>query len=187
MKFPPEVVVQRILLLRGQRVMLDADLAELYGVGTKVLNQAVKRNADRFPEDFMFRLDTAEVTDLNRSQIVTGSQKHRDPRFPPYAFTEHGALMLGNVLKSSRAVEVSLLVVRTFVQLRAMLSSHKELAAKLEQLERKVSGHDQAIAGLIDAIRQLMTPPATTRRGIGFLADVGEGKIKNRNSRSRNK
>lgn len=185
MKFPPEVVVQRILLLRGQRVMLDADLAELYGVATKVLNQAVKRNVDRFPEDFTFRLTPEE-----KQEVVTNCDHLASLKFSPslpYAFTEHGALMLGNVLKSPRAVEVSLLVVRTFVQLRAMLSSHKELAAKLEQLERKVSGHDQAIAGLIDAIRQLMTPPATTRRGIGFLADVGEGKIKNRNIRSRNR
>jgi hypothetical protein len=143
----------------------------LYGVTTEILNQAMKRNIRRFPEDFMFRLNAAEAEELNRSQIVTGSQKHRDPRFPPFAFTEHGALMLGNVLRSDQAVEVSLLVVRAFVQLREMLSTHKEFAAKLEALERKVGGHDQAIAGLIDAIRQLMTPPETKKRGIGFLAD----------------
>ena len=166
----PQVVATRILQLRGQRVMLDADLAELYGVETKVLNQAVKRNTERFPMDFMFQLTAAE-----KHEVVTNCDHLARLKFSaslPYAFTEHGALMLGNVLKSSRAVEVSLLVVRAFVQIREMLSTHKELAAKLDQLERKVSSHDQAIAGLIDAIRQLMTPPATTRRGIGFTANI---------------
>ena len=170
----PETVARRILLIRVQKVMLDADLAELYGVETRVLNQAVKRNAELFPPDFMFRLTSAE-----KDEVVTNCDHLAKLKYSPsqpHAFTEHGALMLGNVLKSSRAVEVSLLVVRTFVQLREMLSSHKELAVKLEQLERKVGSHDQAIAGLIDAIRQLMTPPTTGRRGIGFLAEVGEGK-----------
>lgn len=167
----PETIAQRILFIRGHKVMLDAELAELYGVTTKALNQAVKRNIQRFPDDFMFRLDAVEVDELNRSQIVTGSQKHRDPRFPPYAFTEHGALMLGNVLRSDRAVEVSLIVVRAFVQYREMLSTHKELAAKLESLERKVGSHDQAIAGLIDAIRQLMVPPEIKKRSIGFITE----------------
>ncbi|HEX7576532.1 MAG TPA: ORF6N domain-containing protein, partial [Verrucomicrobiae bacterium] len=100
---PVERIERVILSIRGEKVMLDSDLAELYGVETKALNQAVKRNADRFPEDFMFQLTAGEVFKLNRSQIVTGSQKHRDPRFPPYAFTEHGALMLANVLSSERA------------------------------------------------------------------------------------
>lgn len=168
----PETISRRILLIRKQKVMLDADLAELYGVSTKALNQAVKRNIERFPEDFMFRLDAEEVADLNRSQIVTGSQKHRDPRYPPYAFTEHGALMLGNILRSERAVEVSIMVVRTFVQLREMLASHKDLAIKLDQLERKLSTHDHAIAGLIDAIRQLTSVPAKASRPIGFTADL---------------
>jgi hypothetical protein len=172
----PETIARHILLIRKQKVMLDADLAELYGVSTKALNQAVKRNIERFPGDFMFRLDAAETADLNRSQAVTGSQKHRDPRFPPYAFTEHGALMLGNVLRSDRAVEVSLMVVRTFVQLREMLATNKELAAKLDALERKISTHDQAIAGLIDAIRQLTSVPANKARPIGFTADLKERK-----------
>lgn len=175
---PHETIAERILLIRGIKVMLDANLAELYGVSTKALNQAVKRNIRRFPEDFMFRLDAAEVDVLNRSQIVTGSQKHRDPRFPPFAFTEHVALMLGNVLRSERAVEVSLMVVRAFVQLREMLSPHKELAAKLDTLERKMGSHDQAIARLMDAIRQLMRGPASTSRPIGFTADLGKGKRK---------
>ena len=166
----PQAVATRILQLRGQRVMLDADLAELYGVETRVLNQAVKRNSDRFPEDFMFQLNAEE-----KVEVVANCDHLAKLKFSstmPNAFTEHGALMLGNVLKSSRAVEVSLLVVRAFVQIREMLSTHKELAAKLDQLERKVSSHDQAIAGLIDAIRQLMNPPASAGRGIGFTANI---------------
>jgi len=166
----PQAVANRILQLRGQRVMLDADLAELYGVTTKRLNEQVKRNADRFPEDFMFQLNAEEKAEVvaNCDHLV---QIKYSPSLP-YAFTEHGALMLGNVLKSSRAVEVSLLVVRAFVQIREMLSTHKDIAAKLDQMERKLSSHDQAIAGLIDAIRQLMNPPDPGHRGIGFTANI---------------
>ena len=166
-----ETVSQRILLIRGQKVMLDADLAELFGVPTKALNQAVRRNVERFPADFMFQLVRDEKT-----EVVTNCDhlaKLKYSRTLPYAFTEHGALMLGNVLKSDRAVEVSLLVVRTFVQLREMLLTNKELAVKLLELERKVSGHDQAIAGLIDAIRQLMARPSGNSRPIGFTAEIG--------------
>jgi hypothetical protein len=145
-------------------------LAILYGVETRALNQAVRRNVDRFPADFMFQLTKAE-----KLEVITNCDHLANLKFSaslPYAFTEHGALMLGNVLKSPRAVEVSLIVVRTFVQLREMLSTNKELAAKLDQLERKVSGHDQAIAGLIDAIRQLMATPMPRGRGIGFTANI---------------
>lgn len=149
--------------------MLDADLAELYGVEIKALNQAVKRNAERLPEDFMFQLTVEEFESL-RSQIVTlksGRGQHR--KYLPYAFTEHGALMLGNVLKSERAVEVSLMVVRAFVHLRELVSGNKELAQKLILLERKVGAHDKAIAELINAIRQLMSPSsAEKKRSIGF-------------------
>ena len=166
----PQVVVSKIFLLRGQRVMLDADLAELYGVTTKRLNEQVKRNVDRFPEDFMFQLNAEEKVEVVANCDHLGRLRYSSSL--PYAFTEHGALMLGNVLKSPRAVEVSLLVVRAFVQIREMLSAHKDISAKLDQLERKLSSHDQAIAGVIDALRQLMTPPAPTRRGIGFTADI---------------
>lgn len=173
----PGSVAQRILNIRGYRVMLDADLADLYGVPTKVLNQAVRRNIERFPADFMFQLNKTE-----KLEVVTNCDHLAKLKFSstmPYAFTEHGALMLGNVLKSERATEISLLVVRTFVQLREMLSTHKELAAKLETLERKIGSHDQAIAGLIDAIRQLMTPPEKSKRSIGFIAsDAASGKAK---------
>ncbi|OHC64812.1 MAG: hypothetical protein A2045_00535 [Rhodocyclales bacterium GWA2_65_20] len=166
----PQAVINRIVQLRGQRVMLDTDLAELYGVTTKRLNEQVKRNIERFPEDFMFQLNAEE-----KAEVVANCDHLVQLKFSPslpYAFTEHGALMLGNVLKSSRAVEVSLLVVRAFVQIREMLSTHKDIAAKLDQMERKLSSHDQAIAGLIDAIRQLMAPPPSTRRGIGFTASI---------------
>jgi ORF6N domain len=123
-----------ILILRGHRVILDGKLAALYGVPTKALNQAVKRNTERFPVDFMFRLSQAETNALNRSQPVTGSQKHRDPRFPPIAFTEHGALMAATILNSPRAVEMSIFVVRAFVQLRELISS--KLASRRNLLRR---------------------------------------------------
>ena len=164
-----------ILILRRQRVILDAELAGLYGVPTKVLNQAVKRNGERFPDDFMFRLTRFEIDALNRSQTVTGSQKHRDPRFPPFAFTEHGAIMAATALNSLRAVEMSIFVVRAFVQLRELLTSNRELAKRLDQLEARIekqlSNHDDAIAAILSAIRELMNPPVSRRRGIGFTAD----------------
>ena len=146
----------------------------LYGVSTKRLNEQVKRNAERFPEDFLLRLSRLEVEALNRSRIATGSQKHRDPRFPPFAFTEHGAIMAATVLNSPRAVEMSLYVVRAFVRLRELLTSNTELARRLDELERKLEGHDGAIAAILSAIRGLMSLPASKRRGIGFTADLGE-------------
>jgi len=173
-----EQITQSILVFRGHKVLLDSDLAELYGVPTKALNQAVKRNAERFPEDFMFRLSGPEAEALNRSQPVTGSQKHRDPRFPPNAFTEHGTMMAAMILNSPRAVEMSVYVVRAFVKLRELLSSNRELARRFAQLEtrldRKLTEHDQQIATILSAIRQLMHPPAPKRRGIGFTADLEE-------------
>ena len=177
---PVETVTRAILVLRGHRVLLDAELAALYGVPTKALNQAVKRNAGRFPEDFRFRLTRAEVEALNRSQIVTGSQKHRDPRFPPSAFTEHGAIMAATILNSPRAVEMSIYVVRAFVQLRELLASNQELAKRLDQLEarieKKLATHDDAIAAMLSAIRELMHPSRAKRRGIGFTADISNPK-----------
>jgi len=173
-----EQITQSILVFRGHKVLLDSDLAELYGVPTKALNQAVKRNAERFPEDFMFRLSGPEAEALNRSQPVTGSQKHRDPRFPPNAFTEHGTMMAAMILNSPRAVEMSVYVVRAFVKLRELLSSNRELARRFAQLEtrldKKLTEHDQQIATILSAIRQLMHPPAPKRRGIGFTADLEE-------------
>lgn len=157
-------------------MLLDAELAALYSVSTKVLNQAVKRNAARFPEDFMFRLTRAEAVALNRSQFVTGSQKHRDPRFPPCAFTEHGAIMAATVLSSARAVETSVYVVRAFVQRRELLASNRELSSRFARLEArldsKIADHDETIAAILSAIRLLMNPPLPKRRGIGFTANL---------------
>jgi ORF6N domain-containing protein len=169
-----EQIGRTILLLRGHRVLLDAELAALYGVTTKRLNEQVKRNAERFPDDFIFRLTRTETEALNRSQFATGSQKHRDPRFPPFAFTEHGAIMAAAVLNSPRAVEMSVYVVRAFVQLRELLASNTALARKLNELEGKLKNHDEAIAAILSAIRELMNPPAAKRRGIGFTANIDE-------------
>jgi phage regulator Rha-like protein len=169
-KYPVKLSVglieKRIFLIRGHKVILSIDLAELYGVEPKVLNQAVKRNIERFPSDFMFQLTYQEFANL-KSQIVTSSWGGLR-RAMPYAFTEHGAIMVASVLNSPRAVEISVYVVRAFVRLREYLSSHKELAQKLTELEKKIETHDEAIQALIDAIRQLMTPPDKPRRRIGY-------------------
>ena len=162
---PAEAIEHRILLLRGQKVLLDAALAELYQVPTKVLNQAVKRNLDRFPEDFMFRLTRDEA---NRSQSVTGSGKHRDPRALPYAFTEQGVAMLSSVLKSARAVQVNIAIMRTFVRMRQMLDSHRDLAEKLQTMAEK---YDKQFEAVFEILNQLMEPPADEPKNpIGFVA-----------------
>jgi len=163
---PVEVVVSRILLLRNQKTLLDVDLAELYGVPTKALLQAVKRNLERFPSDFMFQLTDQEFSDL-RSQTVTSSWGGR--RYAPYAFTEQGVAMLSSVLNSSRAISVNIEIMRAFVKLREMLASNKDLAAKLNAMEHKLESHDQAIAGVLSAIRELMRPPEIKKRPIGFV------------------
>ncbi|MBC8024365.1 MAG: ORF6N domain-containing protein [Steroidobacteraceae bacterium] len=171
---PPALVhiTPVIFEVRGQRVIIDADLAALYGVSTKRLNEQVKRNSARFPEDFVFLLSAAEVEELNRSQIATGSQKHRDPRFPPRAFTEHGAIQAANVLNSDRAVEMGVHVVRAFVRLRQALFSHKELSHQVERLEKKYERHDKELAKVLMAIRELMNVAPKKRRGIGFTAKI---------------
>jgi len=166
---PSERITRSILLLRGQKVLLDADLAELYGVQTRVLVQAVKRNLERFPEDFMFQLDAEELAAL-RSQSVISKVGRGGRRYAPYAFTEQGVAMLSSVLSSPQAIAVNIEVMRSFVRLREMLAGNKELAAKLTELECKLKTHDQAIAGILDAIRQLMAPPpAPKKRPIGFV------------------
>jgi phage regulator Rha-like protein len=154
---PAERIERRILLIRGHRVILDEDLAELFGVTTKRLNEQVKRNAERFPEDFMFRLRNSETESL-RSQIATSNGGRGGRRTRPYAFTEHGAIMAANVLNSPRAVRISVLVVRAFVRLRQVLTTHRELARKLEELENRIGTHDVAIRQLVSAIRELMEP-----------------------------
>ena len=174
MKTPTPIAIDtlsdRIHLVRGQRVMLDSDLAELYGVTTKRFNEQIKRNSDRFPADCMFQL-TEEEDESLRSQFATSKPGRGGRRYLPYVFTEHGAIMAASVLNSPRAVEMSVFVVRAFVQLRALLADSKELTMRLDALERKLGSHDQTIAGLIDAIRQLTSTPAKPSRSIGFLAD----------------
>ncbi len=168
-------VERRIYLIRREKVMLDYDLAELYGVPTRTLNQAVKRNRDRFPEDFMFQLSTPEARAL-RSQIVILDAPHRlsqlatgkrgqHSKYLPNAFTEQGVAMLSSVLRSKRAVQVNIAIMRTFVRLREMLLSNANLACKLEELEKK---YDAQFRVVFDAIRELMTPPESPKRQIGF-------------------
>jgi hypothetical protein len=167
---PPERIEKSILFIRGEKVLLDADLAELYGVETKVLTRAVRRNLDRFPADFMFRLSGEEFQDLRR-HFGTSSQ-WGGRRYPPYAFTEQGVAMLSSVLHSSRAVRVNVEIMRTFVRLRRMIASHVELSRKLAALEQK---YDAQFRVVFDAIRELMEPPepAVKRRRIGFGRDNG--------------
>ncbi len=164
-------IEQRILLIRGQRVMLDADLAGLYGTTTKRLNEQVKRNADRFPEDFMFQLTKTEKAEV--VAICDHLAKLKFSPVLPNAFTEHGAIMVASVLNTKHAIQVSLFVVRAFVKLREMLSTHKELAHKLAALERKLQNHDESIRSLVVAIRQLMRPsePEPPKKRIGFLVE----------------
>lgn len=164
---PAEAIETRIRLFRGHKVMLDADLASLYQVTTKRLNEQVRRNRDRFPEDFMFQLTVDEVNSL-RSHIATSNMGRGGRRTLPYAFTEHGAVMLASVLNSPVAVEASIQVVRAFVRLREILATHKELANKLVELEARIEAHDKGITALFEAIRQLMEPPDTPQRRIGF-------------------
>ena len=154
-----------IFLIRGQKVMVDSDLAELYRVPTKVFNQAVKRNLKRFPKDFMFRLNGKDMGIL-RSQIVTSSWGGR--RSSPYAFTEQGVAMLSSILNSERAVQVNIAIMRAFVRLREILTTHRDLAEKIGDLEKKYRQHDVKIDSVFDAIREMLQPPLSPRRRIGF-------------------
>lgn len=173
-KKSPPVPVRRIsesiLIIRGQRVLLDRNLAEIYGVATSRLNEAVKRNAARFPEDFMFQLTAAETRNLISQFAISSWGGSRKLAF---AFTEHGAIQAANVLRSPRAVEMGIYVVRAFVQLRDLLASNKELAKRVDELEshltKKLAAHDQTIAEIIKTIRRLMNPPEPSKRSIGFV------------------
>ncbi len=162
-------IAQRIHLIRGQRVILDTDLAAFYGETTKRFNQQVNRNLARFPSDFMFQLDEEETSALRLqfATLKTGRGQHR--KYAPYVFTEHGAIMAATLLNSPRATEISVHVVRAFVEWRSMLANNRELANKLHLLERKVTKHDQAIGELVDSIRQLLAPPDPPKRPIGFV------------------
>jgi len=178
---PADQIALRIRNFRVEKVLLDFDLAALYGVETRVLNQAVKRNADRFPSDFMFQLSVEETEMISQrvtsstgqtvsdsSQIVMSPGKHRGKRYRPYAFSEQGVAMLSSVLNSERAIKVNIAIMRAFVKLRQILETNRELAKKFSELERRVGKHDEEIDAIFEAIRQLMAPPDRPRREIGF-------------------
>jgi phage regulator Rha-like protein len=157
----------RILLLRGQKIILDSDLAALYGVDVKHLNQQIKRNRKRFPGDFLFRISAREF-EILRSQIVTSSDGHGGRRYLPYAFTEHGAVMAATVLNSERAIQMSIFVVRAFIRMREALATNRQIVVKLAELERRIENHDGNIQELVEAIRELMAPVPPNRPSIGF-------------------
>jgi hypothetical protein len=164
---PAGKIEQRILMIRGEKIIIDADLAEFYGVPTKRLNEQVKRNKDRFPEDFRFQLNADE-----KSEVVAKCdhlEKLKFSRVLPYAFTEHGAIMAASVLNSPQAAEISIFIVRAFVKLRQAISEHKELSRKISQIEQHLSGHDEQINAIIKTIKQLIQPaPVPQKRRIGF-------------------
>ncbi len=173
-----EEIEEKIYSVRGQRVMLDSDLAEVYGVATKVLNQAVKRNLHRFPEDFMFQLSEAEFAQFrNWSQIVTSSKKHRGASYRPYAFTEHGAVMLASVLNSPMAIEASIKVVRAFVKMRSILALHQDLAERIEELEKVTDKHDKNFTVVSQLLSEIFRDPKFLKRKIGFVEEKN-GKVK---------
>lgn len=163
---PDEIVISKILLIRGKKVMIDRDMAELYGVTTKRLNEQVKRNSKRFPEDFMFQLTKEE-----KDEVVANCDHLKGLKYSPnlpYVFTEHGAVMLASVLNSDRAIEVNIQIVRIFTKLREMILTNKDILLKLEQLENKVSSHDENIQMIFEALKQLLNPPQEPRPAIGF-------------------
>ena len=163
---PVERIEKAIFVIRGQKVMLDADLAELYGVKTKILKQAVRRNRKRFPSDFMFELTQEENRFLRSQNVTLGWGRYS--KYLPFAFTEQGVAMLSSILNSDRAIEVNIAIMRVFVRLREVMATHKELAGKLRELEGRMQEHDGQIVAIFEAIRQLMTLPETPRKRIGF-------------------
>jgi hypothetical protein len=163
-----EVIINKIYTIRGKKVMIDRDLAELYAVETKVLKQAVRRNANRFPSDFMFEMNKKEFKNW-RSQIVSSTKGAKmGLRYAPFCFTEQGATMLSCILNTQRAVAVNIQIIRIFTKLREMLVSHKDILLKLEQLEKKVTGHDEDIQMIFEALKQLLDPPQKPRSRIGY-------------------
>ena len=169
---PEELVLSKILLIRDKKVIVDKDIAELYGVSTKRLNEQVKRNKKRFPEDFMFRLTSNE-----KDKVVANCDHLKTLKFSPnlpFVFTEYGAVMLASILNSDRAIEVNIQIVRIFTRIREMLLTNKEILLKLEQLERKVTNHDENIQMIFKALKQLLNPPQPPRRSIGFRRDKEE-------------
>ncbi len=166
----PGAIAQSIHFIRKQKVMLDSDLAQLYQVPVKVLNQQIKRNINRFPPDFMFQLTSDEYDSLMRSQFVTASKGKRNERFKPYVFTEHGVAMLSSVLRSERAVQMNIFIIRAFVKIRELLATNKDLAHKLEELERRQTEHDGNLAEIYAIVKQLIDEPVKKAGKIGFKA-----------------
>jgi phage regulator Rha-like protein len=167
---PLELIEKRIYLIRNQKVMMDTHLAELYGVETKILNKAVSRNLERFPDDFMFQISKEEWNSL-KFQFGTSKKGRGGRRYLPYAFTEQGVAMLSSVLKSKRAVQVNIQIMRAFVKLHEILSTHKELAQKLKELELKIDSSDKHIQAIFEFINQLIAPPEKPKRKMGFTID----------------
>jgi hypothetical protein len=180
-KYAVEVIERRIYIVRGQRVMLDEDLAELYGVATKAINQAMKRHPDRFPADFAFQLTLQEATDL-RSQFVTSNVGRGGRRYMPWVFTEHGVAMLSSVLRSPMAVKMNIEIMRAFVHVRRLLATPGELVAQIHQLTEHVQLHDQHIRAITDALRKMMEPPPAPKGRIGFQAPHKTTSSKERSS-----
>jgi hypothetical protein len=169
---PDEVVMNKIIMVRGQKIMIDRDLAELYGVSTKRLNEQVKRNKRRFPEDFMFQL-----TEDEKSEVVANCDHLKTLKFSPvlpFAFTEHGAVMLASVLNSGRAIDMNIQIVRVFTKIREMLLTHKDILLQLEKIEKKLAGHDEDITLIFQYLKQLLNPPQPPRRKIGFKRNDDE-------------
>ncbi len=164
-------IAQRIFIIRGQKVMLDAHLADLYQVSVKRLNEQVKRNIERFPKDFMFQLTKDEEVVLMRSQIATASKGRRNDRFSPYVFTEHGVAMLSSVLRSPRAIHMNIFIIRAFVKLREVLATHKDLAQKLEELERCQAEQGDQLRAIYDVVKQLISNPVKESKPMGFTTD----------------
>ncbi len=165
----PEIIVEnKIFLIRGQKVMLDADLAILYGIKTKRFNEQVKRNLKKFPDDFMFQLTVDESKKLNWSQNATSSQKHRRRHYLPYAFTEHGVSMLSAILNSERAIQMSIFIIRAFIKMRELLSLNKELAQKIEEIEKRQKEYGDQLSTVYSVVKQLIRTPEKRKNKIGF-------------------
>jgi phage regulator Rha-like protein len=167
MKLPDEIIISKIYLVRNCKVMIDRDLAKMYGVETRVLKQAVRRNIERFPEDFMFEMNKEELENW-RSQMVTSKSDTMGLRHAPFCFTEQGVTMLSCVLSSKRAIEVNIRIIRIFTQLREMLLTHKDILLKLEQLEKKVVSNSREIQVIFEALKELLQPPPVERKKIGY-------------------
>jgi hypothetical protein len=165
---PDELVINKIYIIRGHKVMLDRDLAELYQVETRTLNQAVRRNIDRFPEDFMFQLTEEEWQSLRSQFVILKTGRGQHSKFLPFAFTEQGVAMLSSVLNSETAIRVNIQIIRVFTRMRQMLLTHKDILLQLEKVERKLTGHDEDIQLIFKYLKQLLNPPQQPRKRIGF-------------------